>query len=148
MTIAEHWMALDGTWTATNALRMMPDEPYTTGPAGVEVRPGPGPGALSIRYRWHRDGSVHEGLLVVTADEGTSAAKAVWLDAFHQAPEWMELAGRHEGAGRLTLVGTYAGDWGWRISLDPTDGLPEVVMDNIPPGADPYPVVHLIADAR
>jgi hypothetical protein len=148
MTIAEHWMPLGGTWTATNAQRMMPDEQYTSGPAEIDVRSGPGPGALSIRYRWEREGAAHDGLLVVTAHPETSEATAVWLDTFHQAPDWMELSGRHEGSGRVTLVGSYAGDWGWRISLDPTDGPPEIVMDNVPPGGEPYPVVHLIADPR
>ena len=51
-------------------------------------------------------------------------------------------------ATKPNIIFIYADDWGWRISLDPTDGLPEIVMDNIPPGAEPYPVVHLIADPR
>jgi hypothetical protein len=149
MNLADHWQPLTGAWSASNAFRMMPEDEYATTSATLDVSPGPGPSALCVRYTWQHEGVAQDGVLVVAAAEPEGAVQAVWLDSFHQQPAWMELAGHVEASGRVQLVGTYGdGAWGWRIALDPSDGLPEIVMDNVPPGADPYPVVHLIADPR
>jgi hypothetical protein len=147
MAMSPEWHDLLGDWSGSNAFRMMPDDEYVSSPATLTVERGPGEGALVVRYTWAHEGSHHEGLLLVTfGDEG--AAEAVWLDSFHQQPQWLALAGAVHDGGRVTLAGTYAEVWGWRISVDPSDGVPEIVMDNVPPGAEPYPVVHLIADPR
>jgi hypothetical protein len=147
MALSSDWQVLMGDWSGTNAFRMMPDDDYTSSPASLAIQRGPGDGTLLVRYTWAHEGTTHHGLLLVTAgDDG--AAEAVWLDSFHQQPQWMTLSGAlHEG-GRVTVAGTYAEVWGWRISIDPTDGIPELVMDNVPPAGEPYPVVHLIADPR
>jgi len=121
---------------------------YVTTSATLDVAPGPGPSAMSVRYTWQHEGAQQHGVLVIAAGEEAGTAQAVWLDSFHQQPGWMELAGHADDHGRVQVVGTYSGDWGWRITLDPSDDVPEIVMDNIPPGAEPYPVVHLIADPR
>jgi hypothetical protein len=147
MALASQWAASLGDWSGTNAFRMMPDDDYTSSPASLAIQRGPGDGALLIRYTWAHEGADHAGLLLIAVgDEG--AADAAWLDSFHQQPQWMGLSGAMHDSGRVSLAGTYAEVWAWRISIDPTDGVPEIVMDNVPPGAEPYPVVHLIADPR
>lgn len=148
MRVGERLAAATGDWTGTNRLRMMPTDDYRASDSRATVTPAAHGNAVTIAYTWAEDGAPQEGLLLIGDGDAPDAVVAVWLDSWHQHPQWMTLHGAIDEAGVVRLDGSYAADAGWRIAIDPGDGgALRIGMDNVMPDTGAYPVVE-IAYAR
>jgi hypothetical protein len=133
----------------------MPSDPISESPATVSIGTAAGGHLTLVAYAWqHPDDGPQDGLLVISSAGEGDAVAATWGDSWHQKPEAMSLSGTRTAAGSVSLEGSYFGDWGWRILLDPgAAGELLMRMDNVIPAshaaadkpAGPYPVMLLQA---
>jgi len=120
-----------GTWSGTNAFRMVPGHPPHEAPMTATVVAG-GSVLTALAYTWaHPDDGPQEGLLALgdgadgadgadTADgaAGPVSVAGLWGDTWHQTPTPTTVEGE-VAAGVLTAGYEYvAGAWAWRIVLD------------------------------
>lgn len=144
MRVVERLSAAVGGWTGSKRLRMMPTDGYRASDARATVTSAAGGNAVTIAYVWAEEGAAQEGLLVIADGEGATAATAVWLDSWHQNPQWMILGGAIDEAGVVRMDGSYGPDLGWRIAVDPGEGRTlRIGMDNVMPDTGAYAVVEI-----
>lgn len=143
MRVAEALAGVFGEWAGTNRLRMMPTDDYAPSAGRATVTAAAGGNAVTIAYTWAERGAPQEGLLVIADGAEPDAAVAVWIDSWHQQPQWMELRGTVDGAGVVRLDGSYGPDLGWRIAVDPGDGTAlQIAMENVMAETGPYRAVE------
>lgn len=122
----------------------MPSDELADAPAtAVVARLGAG---LSLAYTWQHpiDGEQFGGVVVGGPGED-GVVEAAWFDTWHQQPGLMTLTGRRD-VQRVELAATYAGEWGWTITIDFSDTeasmtmcnvVPESALAELPPDAPP-----------
>lgn len=143
MRAGECLSAAAGEWAGTNRLRMMPTDAYRASDTRATVSLAAQGNVVSIAYTWAEDGAPQEGLLVIGDGAASSEVVAVWIDSWHQHPQWMTCDGRVSEAGVVTVEGSYAVDAGWRIAIDPGEGTAlRISMENVMPGEEAYQVVE------
>jgi hypothetical protein len=93
---------------------------------------------------WAEEGKPQDGVLLITNGDSPGSVRAVWVDSWHQSPQWMELSGSIDDGGVIRLEGTYPEDNRWRVIIDPTDAEQvRMAMDNVMPSYDvDYQVVE------
>jgi hypothetical protein len=145
--------ALLGTWSGRNGFRMMPLDAFVEAPASARSQGAAGSAMLTIAYTWsHPEDGPQDGQLVAWAGTDAATVAGVWADSWHQQPQPMALHGTREPDGALTLTGTYAEEWGWRILVRADGDSLELRMDNVVPAsyatdtapAGPYPVMRML----
>jgi hypothetical protein len=138
MAIIPALAALAGEWKGTNRLHLtwMPN-PLRESDSTARVRPIVGEQSLEIAYTWAYEGTPHEGLLVMTGDEGGKTVRAFWTDSWHSSHVLMFCEGSAGGNGKVSLKGSYAvpdhADWGWRTDIIPSESEFQYVMYNVSP---------------
>ena len=146
---------LVGRWAGTNGFRLVAGDPFHESPATASVTTAAGGHLTLVAYGWqHADDGPQDGLVLVGPTGEGDAVTATWGDSWHQQPAPMPLSGSRAGDGSLTLDGSYAGDWGWRIRLGTDEGGElRLRMENVVPAggataempAGPYLVMDLRA---
>jgi len=145
--------ALAGVWSGTNEFRLMPADPFVGSTATATVQVTAGGALAALTYGWsHPQDGPQEGLLVVWPGADPGQVAGLWADSWHQRNQPMALRGTSEPEGTLTLVGSYAEEWGWAILVNGREGGLEVRMDNVVPAsygseegpAGPYPVMRTL----
>lgn len=147
----EHCLsALEGSWLGTNRLRMMPGDPYVDSAAEVHVTGVAGGHAMAMTYTWADGGRPQDGHLLITNGQAPGTAAAIWLDSWHQSPQWMELGGPIDDAGVVRLDGSYGQANAWRITVEvAAEDRLKVTMDNVVPEMDlDYRVVEMTCRRR
>jgi hypothetical protein len=131
-----------GGWAGTNLLRLMPTDPYRESETHATVARAAGGDVVVINYTWAEAGEPQDGMLIISGGDEAGQARAVWVDSWHQRPQWLELSGVAE-AGVVRLAAPYAEGFEWRIKVDAStaDAL-VITMDNVAPGVSPYQVVE------
>lgn len=131
----------------TCAFRLMPHEALEDAESNADLGEV-APGQLALLYTWqHPSDGPQRGLLLVGApEEGAAEITAAWADSWHQKPGLATLTGT-SSPDAIELETTYAGDWGWRITLAGTGGdevimvmrnvVPESALSQLPPGSPP-----------
>src|SRR4051812_27291065 len=94
MTLEDFMAPVTGSWTGTNRLRVMPDDPYDASNSIVRVEVVAGGNAAVINYTWRRDGTAQDGVMILTNGTEPETVKAIWIDSWHQNPQWIELDGK------------------------------------------------------
>lgn len=133
-----------GSWTGTNAFRLMPSDPPFTVAATATLEAGAGGHVLTLTYAWtHPDDGPQEGLLTL-GPQADGSAVALWGDSWHQTPQAQVLQGS-TAAGVWTVGYEYVPrQWGWRVVLDLSEaGVLRLRMDNVclTGEAEPYPAM-------
>ena len=147
MRVTDRLQSAMGTWTGTNALRMMPDDDFRNSAGSATVATHSAGNVATISYTWSDfAGQPQEGFLVLSDDEADGTVAAVWSDSWHQHPQWMALSGTVDADGRISVRGVY-GDGteqgGWWIHIDPTDATQlTMTMDNDMTETGQYEVVR------
>jgi hypothetical protein len=143
-TLETSLRAVVGDWTGTNRKRMMPTDDYTETPATAAITIAAQGNAVTFAYTWAEEGKPQDGVLLITNGDAPGSVRAVWVDSWHQSPQWMELSGSIDDGGVIRLEGTYPEDNRWRVIIDPTDAdQVRMAMDNVMPSYDvDYQVVE------
>jgi hypothetical protein len=145
MTVSEALGGLVGEWSGVNRLRIMPTDPFRDSASRAMVTlPGQGQ-FVSIAYTWAEAGEPQDGLILIGDGSAPREVSAIWLDAWHQHPQWMTCHGAIDETGVVRIAGTYGDEpeaWGWRIAVDSDNGALRIVMANLPPGVEAYDVVY------
>lgn len=136
MNVAECFRDATGAWTGINLLRMMPDDQYGQSDATATVHVVARGNGATMSYTWADGDKPQDGHLLITNGEQDGTASAVWLDSWHQSPQWMVLHGTVDDVGRITVEGTYPEDNAWRITIVPAGGELRMTMHNIMPSMD------------
>ena len=148
MRVAEYLDEFAGTWAGQNNLRMMPDDDFATSPSTVVVTSAAGANVVTLSYTWSDfDGVPQDGLLLLGDGPLPGQAAAVWVDSWHQQPQWTTLAGS-VSAQRLSVATTYGegdqqGGWHIHIHLDQPEML-VMTMDNEMGHSGQYEVVRSV----
>ena len=132
-----------GDWAGTNLLRLMPTDPYRESEAHATVARAAGGDIVVINYTWAEAGEPQDGLLIISGGDEAGEARAMWVDSWHQRPQWIVLSGATDEAGVVRVAAPYAEGFEWWINVDATtaDAL-AITMDNVAPGAARYQVVE------
>jgi hypothetical protein len=142
MTVEEALAAAAGSWTGTNRLRMLPEDEYEASDSTALVQLPARGRFVCVTYTWSREGTAHDGLLLLGDGEAPDSAVGVWIDSWHQSSRWMELRGTVDAAGSVSVDGSYPfgpeATAGWRIRLEAGGDAFLLAMDNIVP-ADAEP---------
>jgi len=96
----------------------------------------------TVTYTWEFEGEPQEGTLILAGSESKDAATAGWVDSWHQNGSVMSLAGTGMQGEQLTITGSYATDWGWRIELCTSDETLQLRMVNVSPDGSETWAVH------
>lgn len=136
---------LTGNWIGTNKLRVMPTDPYGESAATATITTAANGCLTTIVYTWADGDTPQDGFLAITSGQDPHEAVAVWVDTWHQSPQWMNLSGTISDTGVISLRGTYGAEddrGGWRIHIHPIDATTvRITMDNIYTDLD-YQVVE------
>jgi hypothetical protein len=113
----------------------MPTDPYRESEAHATVARAAGGDVVVINYTWVEAGEPQDGMLIIGGGDEAGEAQAVWVDSWHQRPQWMALSGAADEAGVVRLGAPYAEGFECRINVDATtaDAL-AITMDNAAPG--------------
>lgn len=134
-----------GEWAGVNQMRIMPTDPYRESASRATVTlPGQGQFVL-LAYTWTEAGEPRDGVILIGDGTGSNEVTAIWLDSWHQSPQWMNCHGAIDETGVVRVEGTYGDEperWGWRIAVDAGNDALRVVMANVPPGVEAYDVVQ------
>lgn len=131
MNVEKSLADVSGDWTGSNKMRILPDSEYSDTAATAKVSLVAQGRSATIGYTWADDGKPQDGVLLITDGDEPGAVAAVWVDSWHQSPQWMVLDGSVDEHGVIRLKGSYAAG-GWRIAVDPSDSdRLRLTMDNI-----------------
>ena len=124
----------DGSWTGTNAFRLMPDDDPFEAPAALDLSTAAGGNLTLVAYTWsHSTDGPQSGHLTIGQGDEPDEAIALWADSWHQKPASTTLTGSVSDD-TVTLTCSYAGDWQWIITLDTTASDTVLLrMDNVVP---------------
>ncbi|MEI2778426.1 MAG: hypothetical protein V9G19_21135 [Tetrasphaera sp.] len=131
--------------TGTCAFRLMPSDDLAPAPS-TAVLSQLASQAWNLAYTWeHASGGEQRGGLVIGSPGEDGQVEAAWFDSWHQQPAIMRLTGNSTESG-ASLLGTYAEEWGWTITLE-ADGdtvrmtmcnvIPDSALAQAPPDAPP-----------
>lgn len=138
MSVNENLSKLAGDWSGVNKLNLswMPDpirECASTATVSSRVKGQ----CLEIAYTWEYEGEPQEGLIVLSGNEKSDAAKAFWTDSWHSKNVLMQCDGVASSNGSVNLKGFYSvpdhPDWGWRTEIIPGDNTFKYLMFNVTP---------------
>ena len=146
MAALADWSNRAGTFQGENLLWLMPGEPVRKSAAAAELQPAAQGQFIELCYTWAWEDAPQEGRLFFGQTDA-GEVKAVWMDTWHMANDFMLLKGAADPAGAVRVLGAYPApqgpDWGWRITLAPhgEDGF-EIVMHNITPDGQEFLAVQ------
>jgi hypothetical protein len=138
MSVNEKLSNLAGDWSGVNKLNLswMPDpikECASTATISTRVNGQ----CLEIAYSWEYEGKPQEGVIVLSGDAKSDAAKAFWTDSWHSKDVLMQCDGLVRSTGSVDLKGFYSvpdhPDWGWRTEITPGDNTFKYLMFNVSP---------------
>lgn len=138
MSIPKALAELTGEWAGVKQLWLTPTDPGRQCEATASVGTAAQGQFLAIRYTWAVDGQPQEGLLLLGSETPAAPPKAVRIDSWHMANQFMMCAGESASEQRAAVRGAYAAppgpDWGWRITVE-ADGAARfrLIMHNITP---------------
>lgn len=146
MRVGQRLDSFVGEWAGENDLRMMPEDAFTSSPSTATATSAAGGSAVMLAYTWADfDGAPQDGLLVLGDGPLPGRVAAIWVDAWHQQPRWMDMAGS-VSEHRVSVSGAYGeGDesGGWHIHLHLDDPQTLVMtMDNEMSDTGAYEVVR------
>jgi hypothetical protein len=105
--------ALVGEWEGTYRLWLQPGEPRTEGPTRCTGRPVLDGRFVALDYAWtDLDGPQIGSMLLGCTDEGQW--ELAWVDSWHTGRSMLFSVGGPEA----DVLGSYAGEWGWRTRFD------------------------------
>ncbi len=156
MSVLDPLAACAGTWRGTNTLH----DPHTQRPeesaSTATVTPVLGGRFVRLDYTWGYQGKPQDGSLLVGYDEEADAITGHWIDSWHMGRKAFACLGPRPADGVLSLRGSWAPEWGWRIDVTPeatpagaaagSGGSPglRVVMLNINPDKREDPAVDAL----
>lgn len=144
MSIPQTLTSLVGEWAGVKQLWLDPNQPAAVCAANASVSTAAQGQFLTVRYTWSTEGQPQDGghpqdgLLLLGSERPEALPKAVWLDSWHMANQFMICAGESVSERSVAVKGAYAAppgpDWGWRITVE-TDGAEKfrLIMHNIMP---------------
>lgn len=141
MSIPKSLAELTGEWVGVKQLWLTPMDPGRQCDATASVGTAAQGQFLAIRYAWAVDGLPQDGLLLLGGEVPDALPKAVWIDSWHMAHQFMLCEGESASENRAAVRGAYAAppgpDWGWRIAVE-ADGAAQfrLIMHNITPDGD------------
>jgi hypothetical protein len=152
MRIVECLAPLVGRWQGVHRQRLLPTDEFVASAATASVSVTARE-FVSLAYTWSDGDAPQEGLLLLSGGTGEDGVQGVWVDSWHQSPEWMIFSGTASDDGVVRLAGSYAApegpDWGWQVVLAPIEGGGgRMTMLNLVPGYDPYEAVEAVYDQR
>lgn len=138
MSIPQALAELTGEWAGVKQLWLTPTDPGQQSAATAAVSTAAQGQFLAIRYTWAVDGQPQDGLLLLGSETPDALPKAVWIDSWHMANQFMICAGESASEQSAAFRGAYAAppgpDWGWRITVEADDAARfRLVMHNITP---------------
>ncbi|MGQ0838111.1 DUF1579 family protein [Actinokineospora sp.] len=137
MDVEKSLSKVAGAWVGTNRKRMMPDEEYHETAAVAAVSLAAQGNAATFSYTWADEGLPQDGALLLTNGDEPGTVRAVWVDSWHQSPQWMEMTGEVDEHGVIRLEGGYSNSARWRLVVDTSDSARlRLAMDNVMPDMD------------
>ena len=96
-----------------------------------------------INYTWAEAGEPQDGMLIISGGDEPGDARAIWVDSWHQRPQWMSFPAPPTMPAWSTVSAPYGEGFEWRINVDAgTADTLAITMDNVAPGVEPYQVVE------
>lgn len=148
MTAIAELSQLIGKWQGTNQLWLFPGDPVRLSHSLAEIRAISHDQFTELRYTWAEDGQPQEGQIILGQPSDSTQVKAVWLDTWHMAHQFMVCEGEIDENGAIWVKGSYAAppgpDWGWKIALVPEgqDAF-RFLMYNITPEGEEFLAVEV-----
>ncbi len=128
MSIPQALSGLAGEWAGVKQLWLAPEQPAAVCEASAAVSTAAQGQFLTVRYTWSTEGQpqdgghLQDGLLLLGSETPEALPRAIWLDSWHMANQFMICAGESASEHSVAVRGAYAApagpDWGWRIIVE------------------------------
>lgn len=124
-----------GRWQGTNVLQ----DPHTNAPeesrGEAVVSSIVGGKFIRLDYTWAYQGKAQEGSMLLGYQAKANLVTAHWIDSWHMGDAVLTCQGKAEDT--LSVLGSWSAgsgpDWGWRITLFPSQDELRMMMWNITP---------------
>ena len=138
MSALEELVACAGRWTGTNRLSDPSMNISDDSPSTAALTPLLNGTFVRMDYTWAYKGAAQEGSLLIGYQSGPAVVTAHWVDTWHMGEAVMSCQGTSDADGSIDVRGAYAAppgpDWGWRITLRPSEGSAlQLLMYNVTP---------------
>jgi hypothetical protein len=119
-------LSLAGEWEGRNRVQPDPKSEVNESSSHLKITPILRDTFLRIDQTWRWKDDPQFGSMLIGFSPRTGEASMHWIDTWHNGRGAMQLKGRFDERGRLTLHGHFSvensADWGWRIEIFMRDG--------------------------